>query len=86
VTLDPMDVPPIVDHGADRYDYVEVQAPLGIEPGGAWWEHLVVTPCMDCRANVFARWKWTNLPPSDRRAWHVVIAHDDGCPNPAVTS
>lgn len=35
---DPMDAPP-TDHGPDRYDYVEVEAPPGIRPLGGWWTH-----------------------------------------------
>lgn len=74
-----MDRPP-ADHGSDRYDYVEVEAPLGLEPAGEWWEALVAQPCPDCRANLFVKWGNTQYHRDDRRAWHVVVAHDDGCP------
>jgi hypothetical protein len=66
------------DHGSDRYDYVEVEAPPGIRPIGQWWDNLIATPCEECRANVFAR--YVNGPPELPPAWAIAIAHDDTCP------
>jgi len=65
---DPLDTPP-VDHGSDRFDYVEVQAPDGVRPIGEWWDRLIETPCPDCRANVFAKF----IPP---------VCYDDHGPGP----
>ena len=57
------------DYGSDRYDYIEVDAPVGMTVP----PELVSDPaCMDCRANVFLR--------SDGDRWHRKVAHDDGCP------
>jgi hypothetical protein len=85
VTGDPMDSPPD-DHGSDRFDYAEVDAPEGVgDPRGAWFEAIMAEPCADCRANVFFRWigSGTGLYPNDpsiRYNWSVTVAHDDGCP------
>lgn len=74
---DPMDTPP-VDHGSDRYDYVElIGAPPGVAPHGQWWERMLAMPCPDCRANIFATWDADALP----YPWRVEIAHDESCPN-----
>lgn len=76
---DPMDRPP-VDHGSDRYDYVEmIGAPEGIQPHGEWFDQLLATPCSDCRANVFITWAPDESPP-----WTVEIAHDATCPHPDI--
>lgn len=73
--MDNMDKPP-VDHGSDRYDYVEIiGAPLGVAPHGEWFDRLLAEACPDCRANVFITWVVGEDPP-----WSVKIAHDDGCP------
>lgn len=76
---DPMDRPP-ADHGSDRYDYIEIESPFELQPEGPWWDAIVAQPCSDCRANVFVKWGNTNYPRGDKRAWHVVVAHDDSCP------
>jgi hypothetical protein len=73
---DPMDTPP-ADHGSDRY--IEIDAPFGLEPEGEWWEAVTAEPCADCRANLFVKWGNTNRLRSDPMAWHLVVAHDDGC-------
>lgn len=76
-TDDPMDTPP-VDHGSDRYDYVElIGAPKGIAPHGPWFDQLLEEACPDCRANVFIYYE-----PLAARVipWRVEIAHDDTCP------
>lgn len=65
-----MDEPPS-DFGSDRYDYIEVQAPTGVEPPASLL-HDSLEACGDCRANVFLRW--------DGATWHRTIAHDDTCP------
>lgn len=62
---------PSTDHGSDRYDYIEIQAPDDIPPPA--WLTADYMPCPDCRANVFLRW-------ADEQ-WHVTIAHDDSCPS-----
>lgn len=62
------------DHGSDRYDYIEVQAPTGVEPP-PWLLAMCLEACQDCRANVFLRW--------DGKDWHRTVAHDDGCPTMA---
>lgn len=82
----PMDRPP-VDHGSDRYDYVElIGAPEGVQPSGEWWDALLREACPDCRANVFVYWrtdeqiaKGVEQGVSASR-WSYQIAHDDGCP------
>lgn len=77
-----MDHPP-VDHGSDRYDYIEVEAPPGIAPTGDWYRQLVAWDgCGDCRANIFLRYLDTEHPgdPSDVSSWHITVAHDDACP------
>lgn len=75
-----MDTPPS-DHGSDRYDYVEVEAPPGIRPIGEWWDMFIEKPCPDCRANVFATFIATSADEAWRpTAWQIDIAHDDGCP------
>ena len=81
---DPMDHPP-VDHGSDRYDYVEIiGAPVGIAPDGEWFDKLLDEACPDCRANVFITWTpvLTSAGRIDITAspWSVQIAHDEGCP------
>lgn len=85
---DPLDAPP-VDHGSDRYDYVEIDAPYNIVPGGEWWTELLAEGCPDCRANVFA--KLIHVPPPTfnaakprvvtRECWQISLAHDATCPN-----
>lgn len=75
-----MDRPP-VDHGSDRYDYVElIGAPPGVAPRGEWWDRLIAEPCPDCRANVFAYWDDERALGKTARPWRIEIAHDDGCP------
>lgn len=78
---DPMDTPP-VDHGSDRYDYIEVDSPSGDLPSGLWWEEAQAEACPDCRANLFV--KWTPLArstdPADARNWTMTTAHDPSCP------
>jgi hypothetical protein len=77
-----MGTPP-ADHGSDRYDYVEVQAPPGARPIGQWWDDLIAAPCPDCRANVFARWLGSDSVQrrfNDRINWDITIAHDETCP------
>lgn len=76
---DPLDKPP-VDHGSDRYGYVEVDAPAGIRPSGEWLDRLLAAPCMDCNANVFLTWLLLDKTPDDPDAWHATIAHDRTCP------
>jgi len=76
-----MDRPP-ADHGSDRYDYVEVQAPPGIRPIAQWWDDLIAAPCPDCRANVFAM-LIAGAPArldNQGRGWRIAIAHDNTCP------
>lgn len=71
-----MDSPP-EDFGSDRYDYIEIQAPEGMDPP----DQLLLDSlesCGDCRANVFIQWDAT------AGAWHRTIAHDDGCPTMAA--
>jgi hypothetical protein len=81
----PMDTPP-EDHGSDRYDYVEIDAPPGIRPLGEWFDQLIADPCPDCRANVFLLWGGSTPDDAWRReAWHVTLAHDDTCPSLEVT-
>jgi hypothetical protein len=78
---DPMDMPP-EDHGSDRYDYVEIDAPPGVRPLGEWFDQLLADPCADCRANVFLRWQ--GATPDDawlRESWYVTLAHDETCPS-----
>lgn len=80
-----MDTPP-VDHGSDRYDYVEVQgAPPGVAPHGAWWDRLLASGCPDCRPNIFAKYIPPNPnrpggPDADLMPWSITIAHDATCP------
>lgn len=85
--VDPIDTPP-TDHGSDRYDYVELDAPPGVRPIGQWWDDLIAAPCPDCRANVFARWLGPDPAQyqlgavhfGQRANWHVTYAHDEQCP------
>jgi hypothetical protein len=76
-----MDRPPL-DSGSDRYDYVElIDAPLGVEPVGAWFDQLLREACKDCRANIFLLWQGAS--PAMRgypNSWHITIAHDETCP------
>lgn len=77
-----MDSPP-VDHGSDRFDYVELDAPVGILPGPIVRELLTHDWCPDCRSNVFARWVGVNPTQVDNPAsWSVTVAHDETCPTP----
>ncbi len=76
MTEDPMDTPP-ADHGSDRYDYIEIQAPQGIRPPDALMDRLLEA-CPDCRPNVFVRLESGSL--TETRTWQPTIAHDDGCP------
>lgn len=66
-----MDRPP-TDHGSDRYDYIEVDAPAGVALPP--WLNADWRPCLDCRANAFLTWQ------ADTGRWKVRIAHDTGCP------
>jgi hypothetical protein len=65
-----MDHPPAGHHGADRFDYVELDGPpdAPLPP----WLTADWMPCGDCRANAFLKWR-------DGR-WEVTIAHDETCP------
>lgn len=66
---DPMDRNP-VDHGSDRFDYVEVDGGEGQDLPE--WLTMDYMPCPDCRANLFLRWTGTD--------WHSTVAHDESCP------
>lgn len=70
-----VDTPP-ADHGSDRYDYIEVEAPVGVDPPATLTNRLLVA-CLDCRANVFLR--WLGGDPAADSSWNVTVAHDDGC-------
>lgn len=76
---DAMDRPP-PDHGSDRYDYIEIDAPAGLSPPA----ELIARydpPCGDCRANLFIRFVGVvESQAGDVRFWRPTIAHDDGCP------
>lgn len=75
---------PPKDHGSDRYDYVEVQAPDGISPSGDWFDWLVShQQCSDCNPNLFLRYE--GGAPSLGESWHISVAHDDTCPWLALT-
>lgn len=65
-----MDQPP-TDYGSDRYDYIEIQAPEGVNPP-AWLLEQSLAACGDCRANVFLRLA--------NNGWHRTVAHDETCP------
>ncbi len=83
---DPLDTPP-VDHGSDRYDYVEVNAPGLLTPSGAWWNAVLAQPCPDCRANVFIYWTGLGLKSQhDPQSWRITIAHDETCPTEHLPS
>ncbi|MFL5313055.1 MAG: hypothetical protein ACJ79H_21695 [Myxococcales bacterium] len=58
------------DHGSDRYDYVEIDAPPGVPLPE--WLTADYMPCPDCRANLFLHW--------DGKVWRSTVAHDAGCP------
>lgn len=84
---DPMNTPP-VDHGSDRYDYVEIQKTRpGVEPHPQLLADLD-PPCPDCRANLFLRLNRPDptWPPArghmdaNGHVWYVAIAHDHTCP------
>jgi hypothetical protein len=76
--MDPMDVPP-VDHGSDRYDYIEIRSPhASINPSGDWFKSLIAEPCPDCRANLFL--DYLAGDPALRNSWLVQYAHDETCP------
>lgn len=80
---DPLDRPP-VDHGSDRYDYVEITGvPEGVVPRGGWLDALMIEACPDCRANVFLRYLGEGRHLNDGSSWDVTIAHDDTCPTGA---
>lgn len=65
-----MDVPP-VDHGSDRYDYIEIEGPPEVMPSSELLA-MCADPCPDCRANVFLRWS--------PQGWERTVAHDETCP------
>lgn len=85
---DPLDSPP-VDHGSDRYNYVEVQnAPEGVLPPDHLVDHCLAMACQDCNPNLFFRWtppgesteeRWSWLDVHGH-TWVVEVAHDEGCP------
>jgi len=62
------------DHRPDLYDRIEIEGPDDV-PLPTWltadW-----MPCMDCRANLFIKWR----PLLNSGRWMSTIAHDDGCP------
>ena len=68
----------MTDYGSDRYGYVEVSAPSGIRPLGAWWDGLCDIPCADCNANLFV--KHLGGDPWSPASWKLTVAHDDTCP------
>lgn len=80
---DPMDTPP-ADHGSDRFDYVEITYPAGIdEPPLPFWLTPDWAPCQDCRANAFLRWAEPIGDASSRLNaghWVLTVAHSDTCP------
>lgn len=77
---DHLDTSPI-DHGSDRYDYVEVTGP-GDPPAETLARVLV--PCEDCRANAFLRMIDPTGLDADPSNWHLTVAHDEGCPTFSV--
>jgi hypothetical protein len=77
MTMTNMNKPP-VDHGSDRYDYVEVDAPPSVIPSGPWFTELLDQPCETCRANMFLRYLGGET--AQRESWYVTFAHDDHCP------
>lgn len=80
--MDPLDAPPAGDHGTDRYDYVEVTGPDGVDPP-AWWVDLLLAggACGDCRVNLFFEWTGpAGGDPADGANWHATVAHDETCP------
>lgn len=65
-----MDQPPL-DHGSDRYGYIEVSG-VGADLPDPPAKLIERARCGDCLSNLFFRW--------DGERWTWTVAHDDSCP------
>lgn len=81
-----MDEPLRAHHGSDKYDFMEVEAPEGVNPPAPFMARFA-EPCPDCRANVFFRAVSDDGIWLDRAGyqWRVSIAHELDCPRLRAT-
>lgn len=69
-----MDENPPVNHGSDRFDYVEATWRTK-EPSPEQVKEALKIQCPDCRVNVFIR-----EDDEIDGSYHVTVAHDETCP------